>query len=172
MYTYYITRLLEENRECFASTEVRGCKHSPTCTNILLNIVNDGTADLILLGRGLNSHWLHRSVCNNSVSNPSFTSLVDKMEGLQVLPWPVPLKTNTVLNVMFCRPEGNSRRVLPSIVQSAWPVRLGSSGFSLSTFFIVTLETAVQHNRILVRKNHTQMHSFNQRTASVQNIVN
>lgn len=107
MYPYYITSLLEDNRECFASTEVRGCKHS-TCINILLNIVNDGTADFILVGRGLNSHWLHRSVCNNSVSNPSFTSLVDKMEGLQVLLQPVPLKTNTVLNVMFCRPEGNS----------------------------------------------------------------
>lgn len=172
MYTYYMRRLLEEKSECLSSTEFRGCKHSPTWINILLNIVNDSTADLILLGRGLNSHWLHRRVCNNSVSNPSFTSSVDKMEGLQVLLRPVPLKTNTSLNVMFWSPEGNSRRVLPSIVQSTWPVRLGSSAFSLSTFFIVTLETSVQHNRILVRKNYTQMHSFNQRTASVQNIVN
>lgn len=45
---------------------------------------------------------------------------------------PLPLKTDDRLNVMFWRPRGNSRLVLPPIVPSMWPVRRGSSWSLLS----------------------------------------
>lgn len=52
--------------------------------HLFLNIEKDVTADFMLLGTGLNSHWFHRSACNNPVLNHPFTSFVENMEGLQV----------------------------------------------------------------------------------------
>lgn len=52
--------------------------------HLFLNIEKDVTADFMLLGTGLNSHWLHHSAWNNPVLNHPFTSFVENMEGLQV----------------------------------------------------------------------------------------